>query len=114
MICRYENEEAQRRGDEQFTVSLAELETFFGLQYARGIYGKDHPVAFLWSKRYSNPIFYKNMSRDYFLEILKYLRFDDKPNRVRSGPALTSLHRLDKNLKILLINVKRSIRVNFR
>ena len=26
------------------------------------------------------------MSRDYFLKILKYLRFDDKPNRVRSGP----------------------------
>ena len=47
MICRYTNEEAQRRGDEQFTVSLAELETFIGLQYARGIYGKDHPVAFL-------------------------------------------------------------------
>ena len=28
-------------------------------------------------------------------------------------PALTSLHRLDKHLKILLINAKRSIRVNF-
>ena len=27
-------------------------------------------------------------------------------------PALTSLHRLDKDLKILLINVKRSIRVH--
>ena len=27
------------------------------------------------------------MSRDYFLKILKYLRFDDKPNRVRSGPG---------------------------
>ena len=25
------------------------------------------------------------MSRDYFLKILKYLRFDDKPNRIRSG-----------------------------
>ena len=27
------------------------------------------------------------MSRDYFLKILKYLKFDDKPNRVRSGPG---------------------------
>ena len=87
MICRYTNEEAQRRGDEQFTVSLAELETFIGLQYARGIYGKDHHVAFLSSKRYGIPIFYENMSRDYFLKILKYLRFDNKPNRVRSGPG---------------------------
>ena len=80
------NKEAQRRGDDQFTVSLVDLETFIGLQYARGIYGKGHPVAFLWSKRYGIPIFYENMGRDYFLKILKYLRFDDKPNRVRSGP----------------------------
>ena len=87
MIWRYTNKEAQRKDDEQFTVSLAELETFIGLQYARGIYGKDHPVSFLWSKKYGIPIFYDNMSRDYFLKILKYLRFDDKPNRVRSGPG---------------------------
>ena len=38
-------------------------------------------------KRYGFPIFYENMSRDYFLKILKYLRLDDKPNRVRSGPG---------------------------
>ena len=50
-ICRYISEEAQRRGNEQFTVSPAELETFIGLQHARGIYGKDHPVSFLWSKK---------------------------------------------------------------
>ena len=59
MICRYTNEEAQRRDDEQFIVSLAELKTFIGLQYARGIYGKDYPVAFLWSKRYSIVYFMK-------------------------------------------------------
>ena len=39
MICRYTNEKAQRRGNEQFTVSPAELKTFIGLQYERGIYG---------------------------------------------------------------------------
>ena len=66
MICRYTNKEAQRRGDEQFTVSLAKLETFIGLQYARGIYGKGHPVAFSQSKKYGVPIFYENMSRDIF------------------------------------------------
>ena len=71
MICRYTNEEAQQRGNEQFTVSLADLETFIGLQYAIGIYGKGHPVAFLWSKIYGIPIFYENMIRDYFLKILK-------------------------------------------
>ena len=66
MICKYTNKEAQRRGNKQFTVSLAELETFIGLRYARGIYGKDHPVAFLWFERYGTPIFYENMSRDIF------------------------------------------------
>ena len=86
MICRYTDKEAQRRGDDQFTVSLADLETFIGLQYVRVIYGKSHPIAFLWSKRYGISIFYENMSRDYFLKILKYLMFDDQPNRVRSGP----------------------------
>ena len=47
MIYRCTSEEAQRRGDEQFTVSLADLETFIKLRYARGIYGKGHSVAFL-------------------------------------------------------------------
>ena len=40
------------------------------------------------AKRYGIPIFYENVSRDYFLKILKYLKFDDKPNRVRSGPGI--------------------------
>ena len=62
MICKFTNEEAQQRGNKQFTVSLADLETFIRLQYARGIYGKSQPVASLWSKRYGMPIFYENMS----------------------------------------------------
>ena len=77
MICRYTKEEAQRRVDEQFTVSLADSKTFIELQYAKGFCGKGHPVAFLWSKRYGIFIFYENMSRDYFLKILKYPKFDD-------------------------------------
>ena len=40
------------------------------------------------AKRYGIPISYENMSRDYFLKILKYLRFDDKPNKVRSKPGI--------------------------
>ena len=85
MICRCTNEEAQRRGDKQFTVSLADLESYIKLQYAREIYGKGHLVAFLWSKRCGISIFYESMSRDYFSKILKYQRFDDKSNRVKSG-----------------------------
>ena len=44
------------------------------------------------------------MGRDYFLKILKYLRFDGKSNRVKRGQR--GLQRLGKYLNILLINVK--------
>ena len=113
IICRYTNEEAQRRGDELFTVSLAKLETFIGLQYARGIYGKDHPVAFFWSKRYGISIFYENMSRDYFIKILKYLRFDDKKKRVRSGPGADKFAPIRQAFENLTNQCQKYIRVNF-
>ena len=53
MIVRYTNEEAQRRGDQSFSITLSELETFLALQYAReGIYGKNHVfIAWLLSCR---------------------------------------------------------------
>ena len=75
-------------------MNLANLETFIELQSARGIYGKGHSVAFLWCKGYGIPIFYENTSRDYFLKILKYLRLDDKPNRIRSGPGADKFARI--------------------
>ena len=48
---------------------------------------KNHPVAFLWSKSYGIPIFGETMPRNKFTEIMKYLRLDDKPNRIRRGPG---------------------------
>ena len=33
------------------------------------------------------PFFSEATSRDSFIKILKYLRFDDKPNRIRRGPG---------------------------
>ena len=87
-IVKYTNEEAQRRGATSFLLDLQKLEAFIGLQYARGIYGKGHPVAFLWSKSYGIPIFYETMGRNLFLEILKFMRFDDKPNRNKRGPDI--------------------------
>ena len=86
IIVKYTNEEAQRRGNTSFSLDLQKLEAFIGLQYARGIYGKDHPVAFSWSEKYDIPIFYETMGRNSSLEILKLIRFDDKPNRIRRRP----------------------------
>ena len=68
----------------QTFLSPNELEAFIALQYARGLYRKNHPVSFLYNKEYGIPIFPETMPRDRFIKILKYLRFDDKPNR-RTG-----------------------------
>ena len=87
MIAKFTTEEAARRGDNEFVLDLHHLETFIGLQYARGLYGKGHPACFLWSRKYGMPIFSEALSRDSFIKILKYLRFDDKPNRIRRGPG---------------------------
>ena len=83
MIAKFTTEEAARRGDNEFVLDLHHLETFIGLQYARGLYGKGHPACFLWSRKYGMPIFSEAMSHDSFIKILKYLRFDNKPNRIR-------------------------------
>ena len=86
-ITKFTTGEAVRCGDVDFSLTLDELESFIALQYARGVYGKNHPVAFLWSKNYGIPIFREAMPRNKFTKIMKYLRFDDKPNRIRRGPG---------------------------
>ena len=48
---------------------------------------KNHPVAFLWSKNYRIPIFGETMPQNKLTKIMKYLRFDHKPNRIRKGPG---------------------------
>ena len=46
-IVKYTSEKAHRRGDTNFSLSLSDLEAFIALQYARRLYGKNHPVSFL-------------------------------------------------------------------
>ena len=43
IIAKFTTEEAARRGDNEFVLDLHHLETFIGLQYARGLYGKVFP-----------------------------------------------------------------------
>ena len=87
LITKFTTDEAVRCGDVDFSLTLNELESFIALQYARGVYGKNHPVAFLWSKNYGIPIFGETMPGNKFTKIMKYLRFNDKPNRIRRGPG---------------------------
>ena len=80
-IVKYTTEEAHRKSDTNFSLGLYELEAFIALQYARSLYGKKHPISFLYNKEYAISIFPETMLRDRFIKILKYLRFDDKFNR---------------------------------
>ena len=80
-MVKYATEEAHRKGDTNFSLSLNELEAFITLQYPRGLYGKNHQISFLYNKEYEIPIFPETMPRDRFIKILKYLKFDDKHNR---------------------------------
>lgn len=78
---------ARSCGDHNFVLSVNDAESFIAIQYCRGLYGKSHPAHFLWNKEHGIPLFSKIMSRDRYLEILKYLRFDNKSARVRVGPS---------------------------
>ena len=60
-----------------FELSLGKLEAFIRLQYLMGIYGKRHPVDFLWNKEYRRKMFCNIMARNCFVEIKRFLRFDN-------------------------------------
>ena len=68
-----------------FNLHLDELESFIGLQIARGVLvGKNTSVKQLWSKEWGQLIFRNTMSRDRYQEIMKHLRFDDLFSRRQS------------------------------
>lgn len=96
-IVNFTNDEAARQGDDTFSLTLQELESFLALQYARGLYGKNHPVSFLWNSDYGIQLFGKTMSRTRFLKILRYLRFDDKPKRQRSSDKFIPIRNIFEN-----------------
>ena len=70
-----------RTVDSDFDLSLSDLETFIGLQYARGVYGNTHSVDFLWSHKFGCKIFFDNMSRNKFSPIKRFIRFNDRSVR---------------------------------
>ena len=60
-ITKFTTDEAVCYGDVDFSLTLDELESFIALQYARGVYGKNHHIAFLWSENYGIPVFGETM-----------------------------------------------------
>ena len=57
---------------------MEKLEAFITLQCAGGIYGKSHSVDFLCSGKYGRPLFMDTMSRSDFVEVKRFIRFDNK------------------------------------
>ena len=67
-----------KKDNDDFDLHVDELESFIGLQIARGVLvEKNTPVKQLWSKEWGQLIFRNTMSRDRYQEIMKHLRFDD-------------------------------------
>ena len=68
--------------DSDFNLHLHELESFIGLQLARGVLvGRNTAIKQLWSKEWEQPIFRNTMSRDKYAKIMKHLMFDDFQRR---------------------------------
>jgi len=59
-----------------------ELEAFIGLLYLRGaMNARNLPIKDMWSSRYGCDAFRKTMTRDRFMEIKNFLRFDTRNTR---------------------------------
>ena len=59
-----------------------ELKAFYGLWLARGYFSWNFTrVDRIWNPSTSNPIFNATMSKRRFLQLLKFITFDDKATR---------------------------------
>ena len=61
-----------------FRVTQLDILAFIGVQFVRGIYLRGVAVRDLWSEKFCVSIIKKIMSRNKFVKIMKFLRFDDK------------------------------------
>ena len=77
-------EEAKLQTDDEFQLSIDELHAFVGLCIIRGaIKGRYELLHSFWNIDYGRQIFTETMSRNKFMKMLRFLRFDDKRTRPR-------------------------------
>lgn len=76
-------QEAHRElGNDKWLISMEELNAFIAILFARGALRANTLAAKdLWNKTWGPPFFASVMSRNRFLEIMHYLRFDIKSTR---------------------------------
>ena len=103
-VVKHPNEEAYR-GENDFDLSLRELELFIALHYARGLYDNNHPLHFLFNETYGIPMFSETMSCGRFTANLKFLSFDDESNGRCTGNSnicsFPDIH-IQSSIKILV------------
>jgi hypothetical protein len=75
--------EARRQlNDDAWSVTADELDAFIAILYARGATGaKGLELKSLWNAQWGVPFCRQTMTRDRFIEIMKFLRFDVKSTR---------------------------------
>jgi hypothetical protein len=77
-----EIEAVRRSGDNNWKLSLDELDSFISLLYIRGaLHAKGLSTDALWSTKWGNRYFNETMSQKRFKEVMRYLRFDIKSTR---------------------------------
>ena len=81
IILEMTNKEANRVTGRD-VCNMNELKAFYGLRILAGLYKSRHEsLRSLWDDSYGRPIFRATMSLKNFLQISKYVRFDDKTTR---------------------------------
>lgn len=87
-IALYTNQYASS-AQSDFWVTSDDILAFVGVLYCRGVFCRNHPVHDMWSANYGIPIVSRLMTRNKFLQMMKFIRFDSKETRqtrVRSDP----------------------------
>lgn len=63
------------------TLLQLDILAFIAVQFCRGVYCCGVPIRSMWSEKYNIAIVSSLMSRNKFVKIMKFLRFDDKETR---------------------------------
>ncbi|XP_047348315.1 uncharacterized protein LOC124948568 [Vespa velutina] len=83
-IKKYTEAEALRVLGTTWDLPIKKLYAFIGVLYARGAYqAKNVSISHLWNSRWGSSFFSNAMSRNAFPEILRFLRFDDRSQRIQ-------------------------------
>ncbi|XP_025160794.1 piggyBac transposable element-derived protein 4-like [Harpegnathos saltator] len=77
-----ELEAHQVLNNKEWTVTKSQLWAFVAILFARGAYeAKNLKCSYLWSAKWGPAFFAQTMSRDKFIDILRFIRFDKKNER---------------------------------